>query len=299
MASPAFLRLRAYLEVHAPRTRASLLPPASPDALAALGQDFHCALPPGFADLYLTSAGQSAADAAALFRGHFFLPLRGIDGVETAWDQMLEAHEAGAPWASNDRYPFAKDFAGNFLCVDDAGAVLAIDEGEVTTLAGSIEAFLTDLADALEAGELSLEDPPPPPPAPAAPSPPVAARARPVETFEVLFDAARDRTPGEPVHNSAFVELGIEARVQALAEVVGPTDGPLHGFAVRMVPRDDRVTLGGLEDMALTDDRGRPLKAAYGQGTGGGLPGFFVHVSSPTGPLPPGSRLRIRLHRTT
>lgn len=284
MASDAFLRLLTLLEASAPRTRASLLPPATEDALDALARDFHCALPPGFAALYRTSAGQSSGEAAGIFRGHFFMPLRGVDGVETAWDRMLEAHRAGAPWASDDRYAFATDFAGNYLCLDDSGAVLAIDEGEVTALAGSLEAFLVDLVDAMEAGDLTVQDPP-------------AALARRVETFEVVFDAARVRTPGEPVHNSAFVELGIEARVEALGAPLDPSQAPPHGFAVRMIPRDDRVTLGGLDEMSLTDDRGRPLRAACGRGSGGGQPGFFVYVESRSGPLPAGSRLRIRLHR--
>lgn len=115
MASPALLRLLTFLEQHAPRTRASVLPPAPEDALAALARDFHCALPPGFADLYRTAGGQTTEDVRGIFGGYYFLPLQGVDGVAVAWDQMLEAHQAGAPWASNDRYAFAKDFGGNYL----------------------------------------------------------------------------------------------------------------------------------------------------------------------------------------
>lgn len=285
-------RILAWLATNAPRTRAALEDPVPPQELAAFAREFHCDAPAGFAALYGTCGGQTQAAPAGIFRGQMFMPLRGVDGVETAWEQMMDAAQAGAPWATKDRYPFAKDFSGNFLCVDmdKAGRVIAIEEGETRELAADMESFLEKIARELNEGILRIED------GTAVSETTIEAKA---ETFTVVFDAARERTPGSPVTHAVFAELGIDAVVESIADYASPFDKRpfTHGFYVRMRSSDPRVGLGDVTHAKLVDDRGRPVRAEHGQGSGGGKPGFFVYVRSSTGPLPAGSRLTIELVR--
>jgi cell wall assembly regulator SMI1 len=277
----AMTRLLASLDERAPRTRASLLPPADPAALATIARDFRCVLPPSFVDLYGASGGQRLSTPAGIFRGYYFLPLDGVDSVTDELDTMLEAVDAGVPWAAKDRYPFAKDFGGNSLCVEQGGQVLSIEEGEVTVLAESLGQYLDELAAQLEAGLVVIDD-----------------TVEKTETFAVVFDAGRQRAPGDRVTHSVFTQLEIDAVVEDVGELLR---SPLrkeppaeHGFAVRLVPRDPAVRPKGAP--SLVDGRGRPLRAVAGQASGGGRPGFAFYVSTER-PIPEGSRLHVELER--
>jgi cell wall assembly regulator SMI1 len=283
--SAAFARIVRWLEAHAPRTKASLLPPPSRAELDALAAELQCELPEGIGNLYASCGGQGPEAPAGLFRGYRMMPLHGVDGLETAWPQMLDAHEAGAEWATKDRYPFAKDFGGSYLCVDmdgddgTPGRIIRIEDGETTVLAEDMDSFLEQLASELESGALAVDD-----------------TVEELEPFEVVFDAARPRTPGDAVTHSIFTELGIDATVESLESHASPFDKelPRHGFYVRMIARNDDVKVATVR---LEDDRRRRFGTA-GHGSGGGKPGFVVFVRSAKEPIPPGSRLYVTLQRS-
>jgi hypothetical protein len=221
---------------------------------------------------------------AGLFRGYTMMPLRGVDGLETAWPAMLDAFEAGAEWASKERYSFAKDFSGSYLCVDmgrelgKPGRIIGIEDDEITVLANDMESFLETIADELESGKV-----------------PIADTLEHLEPFEVVFDAARQRTPGEVVTHSVLTQLHVEATVEAPEVHASPFDKKAveHGFYVRMVARDDDVRVSAVR---LEDDRRRPFGRAV-HGSGGGKPGFFIAARS-SRPLPAGSRLYVTLQKS-
>ena len=160
-----------------------------------------------------------------------------------------------------------------------SGRVIEIEEGETTELAQDMEAFLTRLADDLEAGRQGVDD-----------------ALIDEESFEVVFDAGRERTPGERVKHSVFETLGLEATVESLADHASAFDRRpyVHGFYVRMVPRAPGVGVGAVR---LDDERGRPVSAECGHSSGGGRPGFCVFVQSALEPIPQGSRLVVELVR--
>ncbi len=283
--SEAFARIVRWLEAHAPRTRASLLSRPPRVELDALATELQCELPDGIALLYASCGGQGPGAPAGILRGYTMMPLHGVDGLETAWPQMLDAHEAGADWATEDRYPFAKDFGGSYLCVDmgsedgEPGRIIAIEDGETTVLAEDMETFLEQIASELESGELSVDD-----------------RIEELESFEVVFDAARPRAPGDAVTHSVFAQLGIDAKVESIEAHATPFDKevPQHGFYVRMIARNADVKVASVR---MEDDRRRRFGTA-GHGSGGGKPGFYVFVTSMKEPIPPGSRLYVTLQRS-
>ncbi|HSO31739.1 MAG TPA: SMI1/KNR4 family protein [Labilithrix sp.] len=283
--SAAFARIVRWLEAHAPRTRAALLPRPASVELDALASELQCELPEGIALLYASCGGQGPESPAGLLRGYRMMPLHGVDGLEAAWPEMLDAHDAGAGWATKDRYPFAKDFAGSYLCVDmgseggAAGRIIGIEDGETTELAKDMETFLEQIAGELEGGEVAIDD-----------------TIEELESFEVVFDAARPRAPGDAVTHSVFTQLGIDAKVEAIEAHASPfdTNVPRHGFYVRMIARDADVKVASVR---LEDDRRRRF-GTPGHGSGGGKPGFYVFATSAKGPIPPGSRLHVTLQRS-
>jgi len=283
--SEAFARIVRWLEAHAPRTRASLLPRPPPVELGALASELQCELPEGIARLYASCGGQGPESPAGLFRGYRMMPLHGVDGLETAWPQMLDALEAGAEWATKDRYAFAKDFGGSYLCVDmgseggGPGRIIGIEDGETTVLAKDMETFLEQIASELESGKLAIDD-----------------TIEELQSFEVVFDAARPRAPGDAVTHSVFTQLGIDAKVESIEAHASPFDEnvPRHGFYVRMIARDANVKVAAVR---LEDDRRRRFGTS-GHGSGGGKPGVYVFAASAKDPIPPGSRLYVTLQQS-
>jgi cell wall assembly regulator SMI1 len=92
--------------------------------------------------------------------GYYFMPIDGIDGVITAFRQLpasggvWEEHHGPVRPASDRWIPFAKDFSGNFLCIDldpdvdgTPGQVieLVFDEGRRKVVSSSLEEFLASL----------------------------------------------------------------------------------------------------------------------------------------------------------
>lgn len=276
-------RLTRWLANHAPRTRAGLLPPLGEADLAECARSFGRPVPEGFASLYLALGGQSAAPAPGILRGYTLMPREGVDGFLLAREQMVEATAGGAPWASLELFPFAKDFGGNYLCVDArSGRIVEIIEGEIEDRASSMESLVASVAVELDDGELTLVDEP----------------DFEVEVFEVVFDASRPRSPGDRVTHSVFEKLGIEGTVEPLEKLLAsPFDageGPRHGFAARLVPQDPALVR--FEVKHLADGAGHVLRVEHGKQSGGGKPGVAVYVVSER-PLPPGCRLHIEVHR--
>lgn len=288
----AFDRLAEWLAKHAPAMRESLLPPAPEARLEALAADFRCVVPPSFVELYRCAGGQRDDAPAGLFEGYYFMPLDGVDGVMTAWDQMIDMAERGAAHASKDLYAFAKDFGGNVLCVEGcSGVILEIDEGEQRKLADDMAHLLASMQEDLE--HRRVQGKAGPGAASHARGGPTAGPSAPrdqAELFEIVFDASRQRAPGERVTHSLFTALGIEAVVVPLSEVAQRE----HGMAVRLIPASDDVSVVGVD--RLVDGAGRPLQAEIGHCSGGGKPGYVVYVASPS-PLPAQCRLHVRLQR--
>lgn len=278
-------RLARWLAGHAPRALEGLLPPLTSAEIAACEEHLGAPLPEGLAALYRAVGGQDADPGPGLLRGYYLMPRDGVDGFLGARGEMLEAASAGAPWASADLFPFAKDFGGCFLAVDaPSGRVLEIADGEVEERASSMASFLAALVMDLEAGEVEIAD-----------EPEVL-----VELFEVVFDASRARRAGDPVTHSVFEEVGIEGTVEPLEELMAsPFEnhrGPWYGFAARLVAREpDRVNV---EVRQLLDGEGRALGAQHGKQSGGGKPGVVVFVASKR-PLPPNCRLHVEIQRLT
>lgn len=283
----AFDRLIAWLTKHAPRTRGSLKPAALEAHLEDLASEFRCVIPEGFLELYRCSAGQRLQSAgpageqsgfAGVFNGYYFMPLDGVDGVASAWDQMIEMAERGGAGASKELYAFAKDFAGNYLCVEgQSGAIVEIEDGEQRRLAASMQAFLRSVTADLQQGRATIQD-----------------QAQTEEQFEVVFDASRARTAGDAVTHSVFEALGVRATVVPLSEARQPSNG-YFGMAVRIVPPTNNITVASVEK--LVDLSGRAVPAEIGHSSGGGRQGYVVYVASRS-PLPANSRLHVRLQRT-
>ena len=263
--APAFDLVRAWLASHAPRTHATLVPGATNEDLAELARAIGRPVPDDFAALYRACGGQREADTPGIFDGYYFMPLDGVDGVRSELD-------------SGGHFRFAKDFGGSFLALDADGAVIEDLEGDVSVRAESLAAYLRDLAERMQRGEVTLDE----------------RIEEVVETVEVIFDAARERTPGDVVKHSVFERLGIAATVETLDEVASRFDKEpcRFGFVVRLVPLHEGIRVTAVE---LKDDRGRRLGANAGHGMGGGKPGQIVFARSWNRPLPPGSRLHVSL----
>ena len=261
----AFDLVRAWLASHAPRTHASLLPGATDEELADLARAMDRPVPDDFAALYRACGGQREADTPGIFDGYYFMPLDGVDGVK---------NELG----SGDHLRFANDFGGSFLALDAGGAVIEDLEGDITVRAGSLGAYLRDLAERMQRGEVTVDE----------------RVSELVETVEVIFDAARERTPGDVVKHSVFERLGIAATVETLDWVASRFDKEpcRFGFVVRLVPPHEGIRVTAVE---LKDDRGRRLGGNVGHGAGGGKPGQIVFARSWNRPLPPGSRLHVSI----
>ncbi|MHB8873790.1 MAG: SMI1/KNR4 family protein [Myxococcaceae bacterium] len=112
------------------------------------------ALPPELVALYARHDGQTAEHPQPLFFDSYFIPLRGVDGIE----RELEKHGRG--WL-----PFGKDFGGSFhaLVLDPkrgaVGSVIFYDEDEGShTVAPSLNAFFERLAKDVEGGARTLDD---------------------------------------------------------------------------------------------------------------------------------------------
>lgn len=283
MVKEAFGRIRCWLKENAPRTLDTLLEAPSSEELEAFAAEFNCTFPEGLALLYAECGGQSADSPVGLFNGFTMMPLHGVDGLESAWNEMLDAVEAGEEWATSETYPFANDYAGGFLCVDmnsgdgAAGRIVSIVDGETNLLADDMQSFLETVAGDLERRRFLIDE-----------------SVVEWEPFEILFDASRPRTPGDVVKHSIFDELEIDATIEDPELHASPfdKDPPKHGFYVRLVPRKGEIRVAEVR----LEDASRRSFGRCGHGTGAGMPGFFVYLLSRS-PIPQGSRLTLVIER--
>ncbi len=281
----SFRRIEVWLSGHAPRTRGSLLPPPPRAKLAALARRLGRKLPSDLVALYSVAGGQASGATPGIFRGYSMLAVDGVDSLESEWRAMSAAAEAGAPWATPKRFPFAKDHGGSVLCVDTSEPghqiILEIVDGEVEEIADSLAMFLAVLAIDLEEGTVTIDE----------------SVEEVAGTFEVVLDAARERVAGDRVTNPVFTMLGIEATVEALEKFRSPFDKEhaRFGFYVRLSAPNKDIVVDGV---SLADDRGRPLRMMHGRGSGAGSHDPYVFVQSIHDPIPAGSRLHVILKRT-
>jgi cell wall assembly regulator SMI1 len=92
--------------------------------------------------------------------GYYFMPIDGVDGVISEF-RRLPAPPEDAEWferhgpvrpASDKWIPFAKDFGGNFLCIDldpdvggTPGQIIELDEMHLRVVTSSLAEFLAGL----------------------------------------------------------------------------------------------------------------------------------------------------------
>lgn len=282
----AWSRLDRWLAEHAPRTHATLLPPLAPEvvraAVAAVGRS----APEALVALYGCAGGQhddargAERVAHGIFDGYWFMPLDGVDGLAQALADWKTAMDAGAAWATPNRFPFAKDFAGAYLCIetpddpDDEIRIVEAGDCELEEVTQGLEWFIDRTAEYLEERDVIIDE-----------------RVFERELHEVLFDACRPREVGDAAKHSVFEKLGIEASVEDLTETFSMFDKPpaqVFGLAVRLVT-SGKIEIDGV---ALVDPYDAPLAAHVGSMTGGGKPGVVVYVREAK-PLPERARLRV------
>lgn len=295
----AWGRLSAWLKEHAPLTHGTVLPgiraeaelrAALPAAVLALPHSAERAIPPEALRLYALAAGQvssGAPDGArGIFDGYWMLATSGVDGLRSVLEQWVVAAAHGAPFAAPNRFPFAKDFGGAYLCFETRpGArdarVVEVGDGDDRVAGKTLSAFLGSTADRLAKGAVKIDE-----------------RVEERDERTVYFDATRPRAVGDAAKHSVFDELEIEARVEDLAGVFGMFDekpASLHGLRVRLARPDPDERLAIIE-VALVDPYDAKLRARTGAGSGGGKPGNHVYVWD-TRPLPERSRLKVTLAR--
>jgi cell wall assembly regulator SMI1 len=284
-------RLTRWLSEHAPRTRASLLPAVQAEAVRNVAAKHGLEAPPALVKLYglaggqrLDLAEQRRGGAQGIFDGFWFMTLDGVDGVDQALADFAEARAAGADWAKTNRFPFAKDFGGAYLVLEEPtedddhveAKVLKVGDCEEEEMCSSIETLITVAWENLECGLWKIDE-----------------RYEERDKKVVLFDATRPRKVGESAKHSVFDALGIRATIVDLSEAFGMFDkkpGELFGLAARLGSEGEIA----IDDVALVDADDQRLPARTGHGSGGGKPGVLVFVWDRK-QLRSGSRLRVTL----
>lgn len=267
----------AWLSTSSPKSHAALHPGIDREALEAAVAE---PVPNALASLYACAAGQRSGEGVGgVFDGYWFMELEGVDGLVQARKQWAMAYGAGAEWALPARFPFAKDFAGNYLCVQGDRVVEVLD-GESKRLATTVERFLIATTKRCKRAHQTMDVP-------------IEVR----ETHEVYFDATRERVIGDAVTHSVFESLGLVAEVEALESVFGAFDKKpetLFGLAVRIRTTKDKRKLD-LQNHAVLDPYDNKLAVAQvGHYSGGGKAGLVLYAWS-SRPLPARSRLRVEV----
>lgn len=282
-------QLATWLKANAPRTHATLLPPIpAKELVSQLGPN----LPREMIELYGYVGGQSSdapKNTAGIFRGYWMMPLAGVDGLKAAFENWETLAENGVEWATPNRFPFAKDFGGSYLCfevppldpdddpddVPDA-KIVQIEDGESEELYDDLSSFLYCTRINLEEKTVVIDE-----------------RLEERDVRVVLFDATRARKVGDFAKHSVFEEFGITAVVCDIADVAsGDEPKARHGLMVRLTA-NERIDI---DDVQLVDANDRPLRANVGRRRGGGMPGQAVWAVGQH-PLPAASRLKVTLAR--
>jgi cell wall assembly regulator SMI1 len=144
----------------------ALLQPGATDAeLDAFEARLSLKLPPAFRQLYRWRSGQDPMSSAALQGNRSFCGLEELASTKDLLDGMIGYDFDDPRYWRRGWVPFLHNGGGSYLCLDLA----AEDGGHPGQLIGfwkhdkdrpvefpSVEAWLADLADSMEAGELEL-----------------------------------------------------------------------------------------------------------------------------------------------
>jgi cell wall assembly regulator SMI1 len=162
---PAITRIDRWLAAHRPDYYAQLQPGADDAALDAFESRFSLRLPAAFRELYRWRNGQGSTSSAALVMNRAFMRLEDIADVKNLLDDLIDSDFNDPRYWRRDWVPFLHDGGGSYLCVD-LGAEDGGTPGQVISFwkadkdrpveHPSVEAWLNDLADAMESGTLRL-----------------------------------------------------------------------------------------------------------------------------------------------
>lgn len=159
----AWLRIDAWLEEHAPEILAQLRSPASSDELGKLEKILGRRLPAPIVAAYRAHDG-AVEDATTVFgavrapKNALFARFMYWLSIERVREQLAFMKDLG-DWP-DDRMPLAEDAGGNMLTVDlTSGEVSAFDHEDWSSikLAPDLEAWMTSLADDMEANLVVLD----------------------------------------------------------------------------------------------------------------------------------------------
>lgn len=158
-------RMDRWLGKNRPEYCALLLPGASDAELNAFEAQFSITLPPAFRALYAWRNGQSPMSSAPLQGNRSFCSLEEVASAKELLDGMVGSDFDDPRYWRRGWVPFLHNGGGSYLCLDVAaedggqpGQVIAFwksDEDRPIKFP-SVEAWLTDLVESMEAGRLKL-----------------------------------------------------------------------------------------------------------------------------------------------
>ncbi len=162
---PAITRIDRWLAAHRPDYYARLQPGVGGTALDAFESRFALRLPEAFRELYKWRNGQDPMSSHALVMNRSFMSLEDIADAKDLLDGMIDSDFDDPRYWRRGWVPFLHNGGGSYLCVD----LRAEDGGTPGQLLGfwkadndrpiehpSVEAWLNNLADTMERGELKL-----------------------------------------------------------------------------------------------------------------------------------------------
>ncbi|MFG2887010.1 SMI1/KNR4 family protein [Streptomyces sp. NPDC048297] len=166
----SWTRIESWLSEHAPRTYATLNPPADAESLRAAEEALGLALPP---DLVASLLRHDGSGADQYTQGRFTLPaeygLLGLEGITRQWHmlgKLLASYDSSmvGSWWHTQWVPIAEHVTGDTLFVDQRpgprqGSVgeLLTHDGASVGLWASFANLLEQTAEALETGEETAE----------------------------------------------------------------------------------------------------------------------------------------------
>lgn len=171
-------RIDEWLAQHAPEQAASLAKGAKADQIKQLERQLNMKLPQEFVESYAIHDGQKE-DCDLIpddFGTFYLLRLKDIPKQWKVWNQLNDNGEfaentatpdkgVAADWWNRGWIPFASDGGGDHLCIDLApakggkvGQVIQMchDQSDRKLIAPSFAAWLIQLAESLERGDLDL-----------------------------------------------------------------------------------------------------------------------------------------------
>jgi len=158
-------RLDRWLAANRPDYYARLQPGVTDAQLDAFDARFALKLPAAFRALYRWRNGQADGNYKSFQMNRMFSPLESVADTKELFDGMI-GHDFDRPeWWRRGWVPFLSNGGGSHLCVD----VAAEDGGQGGQLVAfwkadedrdieypSVEAWLADLVESMESGELEL-----------------------------------------------------------------------------------------------------------------------------------------------